>query len=129
MTTSYWIAQLLGPVLLIATLGMLVNRQAYVTMAREFIDSTALIYLAGILTLTAGLAITISHNVWVMDWPVVVTIFGWLAIIGGIFRMAFPNLVSKIGTNMLEKHSNMLPVTMAVVGLLGGVLTWYGYMA
>ena len=98
-------------------------------MAREFVDSTALIYLAGILTLVAGLAITITHNVWVMGWPVVVTIFGWLAIIGGTLRMAFPDLVSKIGTSMLEKHSGLLPVSTALVGLLGAVLTWYGYMA
>ena len=128
MATSYWIAQLLGPVLLIATFGMIINREAYVTMAREFMDSTALIYLAGNLTLVTGLAITISHNVWVMDWPVIVTIFGWLAIAGGIFRMTFPNLVSKMGTSMIEEHSGKLPVTISIVGLLGALLTWYGYM-
>ena len=128
LVTSLWIAQILGPVLLIATFGMIVNRETYVTMAREFVASPALIYLAGVLTLVTGLAITLSHNVWVMDWPVIVTIFGWLAIAGGIFRMAFPNLVSKMATSMIEEHSGKLPVTISIVGLLGALLTWYGYM-
>ena len=128
LVTSLWIAQILGPVLLIATFGMIVNRETYVTMAREFVASPALIYLAGVLTLVAGLAITLSHNVWVMDWPVMVTIFGWLAIAGGIFRMSFPNMVSKMSTSMIEKYIGMMPVTISIVGLLGALLTWYGYM-
>ena len=129
MSTSLWIAQLLGPVLLVAAFGMIVNHQAYVTMAKEFVASPALIYLAGILVLTAGLAITISHNIWVMGWPVVITIFGWMAIVGGIFRMAFPDVVGRVGLSMIEKHSGLLPMSTLIVALLGGVLTWYGYMA
>ncbi len=128
MTTSLWIAKLAGPILLVASFGMLVNRKAYIAMAREFVASPALIYLAGILVLTAGLAITISHNVWVMGWPVIVTIFGWLAVVGGFFRMAFPDVAARLGTSMIEKHSGLLPVSTLVVALLGAVLTWYGYM-
>lgn len=129
LVSSYWIAQLLGPVLLTAAFGMVVNRQAYVTMAKEFVASPSLIYLAGILTLTAGLAIVLSHNVWVMGWPVIITIFGWLAVLGGIIRMAFPDTVSRIGLSMIEKHSALIPVSTLIVALIGGALTFYGYSA
>ena len=126
---SLWIAQLMGPVLLVAALGMIMNRHAYVDMARQFTDNTALIYLAGVITLTLGLAVTLSHNVWIMGWPVIITIFGWLAIVGGVFRMAFPNKVAEFGTSMIEKYEAWLPLTIIIVGLLGAVLTFYGYMA
>ena len=34
----------------------------------------------------AGLAIVLVHNVWTFDWRVIITILGWLAVLGGIFR-------------------------------------------
>ena len=129
LASSYWIAQILGPILLVIALGMVVNRQTYIAMAKDFLASPALIYLAGLLTLTAGLAIVLSHNLWVMGWPVVITIFGWLAIVGGFFRMAFPNIVARIGQSMIEKHSSLLWLSIMITALLGGALTWYGYLA
>ena len=57
-------------------------------MAEEFLRSRALIYLSGLLTMTAGLAIVLTHNVWVADWPVLITMLGWLATIGGAVRIA-----------------------------------------
>jgi hypothetical protein len=30
------------------------------------------------------------HNHWAADWAVLVTIFGWLLLIGGLVRMLFP---------------------------------------
>ena len=38
----------------------------------------------------AGLAIVRAHNRWVAAWPVLVTVLGWLALIGGLCRMLFP---------------------------------------
>ena len=46
--------------------------------AEEFLNSHALIYLAGIITLTAGLAIVLTHNVWAADWRILITVLGWL---------------------------------------------------
>ena len=56
-------------------------------MAEEFLRSRALIYLSGLLTMTAGLAIVLAHNVWARDWPVLITVLGWLATIGGAVRI------------------------------------------
>jgi hypothetical protein len=37
-----------------------------------------------------GLLIVVSHNIWVKDYRVVITIFGWLSLVKGIAYMAFP---------------------------------------
>ncbi len=52
---------------------MLINRDGYRDMAREFLGSRALIYLAGILAFVPGLAMVLAHNVWVADWRIVIT--------------------------------------------------------
>lgn len=37
--------------------------------------------MSGFFALVMGLAIVNAHIVWVMDWPVIITIFGWAAVI------------------------------------------------
>ena len=49
-----------------------------------------LIYLNGTLLFVAGLSIVRAHNQWKADWPVLVTLMGWFAIVGGLFRMFDP---------------------------------------
>ncbi|MDJ1501263.1 hypothetical protein [Xanthocytophaga agilis] len=49
-----------------------------------------LIYLSGVLFFIAGLTIVRAHNNWVLQWPVVITILGWLCMALGLLRMFFP---------------------------------------
>jgi len=96
-------------------------------MAADFLEHRGLIFLAGVLTLLGGLAIVITHNVWVAGWPVVITIFGWLCVIGGVFRIVFPDSVKSIGESMLEKRG-IFTVSGIVQALIGAWLCYVGYM-
>ncbi|MBX3504542.1 MAG: hypothetical protein KF895_03610 [Parvibaculum sp.] len=128
MYPTLFLAQLIGPTLLVIGLGMIVSRDAYRTMAQEFLGSRALIYTAGILAFVPGLAIVLTHNVWVAGWPVIITLFGWLALLGGIFRLIFPQEVTRIGSRIIALPS-ALPVGGIVVLALGAVLSFFGYLA
>ena len=70
MQTSVFLAKLIGPVFLAVGIGLITNAATYRKMADEFLASTALIYLSGLLTMTAGMAIVLTHNVWAADWRV-----------------------------------------------------------
>jgi hypothetical protein len=128
MQTSIFLAQLIGPLFLVMGAGALVNREGYREMAHEFLDSRALIYVAGLLAFVPGLAIVLLHNVWAADWRVVITIFGWLGLIGGIFRIVFPQQVTDLGEKILGNVSFMI-VPAIVMLLLGVWLSYYGYVA
>ena len=128
MQTSLFLAKLIGPVLVVMGLGMLINRDSYRAMAREFLASRALIYIAGLFALVPGLALVLNHNVWAADWRVVITLFGWLATIGGIFRILFPQQVTKIGSAILDRP-NYLTIAAAAVIALGLWLGYAGYFA
>jgi hypothetical protein len=127
MANSIFLAQLIGPVALVAAIGLFVNRTSYVAMAREFLRSPALIYLSGLLTMTAGIAIVLYHNVWVADWRVLITLLGWAGTIGGAARIALPAQVKSVGEAMLSK-----PMALVIGGAawlaLGGVLCFFGYL-
>jgi hypothetical protein len=127
MATSVFLARLIGPVALVAAISLFMNTAAYRAMAQEFMRSPALIYLSGLLTMTAGMAIVLSHNVWVANWPVLITIFGWLAVIGGAVRIALPDQTRKVGETMLGK-----PMAMQIGGAIwlaiGALLCFFGYV-
>jgi hypothetical protein len=127
MDTSLFLARLLGPILLTISAALLINPVNMREMATDFLEHRGLIFLAGILTLLGGLAIVLTHNVWVLGWPVVITIFGWLSVIGGIFRVVFPDSVKSIGQSMLAKPG-LLTGAAIVEGVIGAWLCYVGFM-
>jgi hypothetical protein len=96
MPHSRLIAGLIGPLLIAMGAAMLINRDLFPKMADELVQNHGLIVLSGILLLLAGVAIVRVHNVWTGGWPIIITVFGWLAIVGGLARMWFPELAAPI---------------------------------
>ena len=96
MTPSIFIARILGPVLLIIGVGLLLEGDTFRAMAGEFVRDQGLIYLTGILALAAGLAILNVHHLWTRDWRVLITIFGWLFLVGGIMRILAMSMARKL---------------------------------
>jgi hypothetical protein len=47
-------------------------------------------YLDGSVVFVAGLSLVHVHNRWVSGWPVVLTLTGWAAMLGGLVRMFAP---------------------------------------
>jgi hypothetical protein len=126
MTPSTFIARILGPVLVIIGLGLLLEGETFRTMAGEFLRSAALVYFSGVATFALGLAILNVHHLWTRDWRSVVTVFGWLFVIGGIFRILAPSLVQRIGESFIA-HQRW-PIVGAIITLaLGAFLGVMGY--
>ena len=130
MSTSRYIARLMGPVLLIIgigmVMGMLTEGDAYSSLLKEFIGSRALIFVTGMLTLIAGVAIVNAHNVWEPDWRVVITVLGWLFILRGFMNLVFPETVQTLGDRMIASHAGVLAGA-AVTIVLGAILSIMGY--
>ena len=127
MQRSIYLAKLIGPVFITMGLGMLLNSAVYLAMAEQFLHSHALIYLSGLLALPVGIALVLAHNVWVAGWPLIITVLGWLGIIGGVVRILVPQFVETIGTSVIE-HPATLIVGGFVVLVIGCVLSYFGYL-
>ena len=130
MTTSRYIARLMGPVMLIIGIGMiggmLTEGDAYSSLMKEFIGSRALIFITGTLALVAGLAVVNAHNLWVRDWRVIVTVLGWLFILRGFMNLVFTATVQTLGDRMIASHAGVLAGA-AVTVVLGAILSIMGY--
>jgi hypothetical protein len=123
---SLFLARLLGPIFVAIALGVLVNGAVFRAIAEEGLRSHALIYLTGLFAITAGVAILLNHNVWVGDWRVLITIFGWLAAIGGAQRIIWPQWTEAAIRWFLD-HPTSLTVAGLIWLVIGAVLCFFGY--
>jgi uncharacterized membrane protein len=124
--STFFLARLMGPVMIAVGVGVFVNASTYRSLAEEFLRSRALIYLSGLLAMTAGMAVVLTHNVWVANWPVLITVLGWLAVFGGAVRIICPQSVERIGRKMLA-NSMALTAAGAIWLAAGAVLTFFGF--
>jgi uncharacterized membrane protein len=124
---SVFLARLMGPIMVMVGIGAFVNGPTYRMLADDFLRSRALIYTSGLLLMTAGLAIVLTHNVWAAGWTIIITILGWLATIGGAGRIVMPQVSEKIGRRILKSPQN-LQIAGAVWLALGAILSFFGYV-
>lgn len=122
MGTNF-LAAVLGWYLVIVSLLLLIRRDIVVTAMKELMGQRAVMLVVGIITLIIGLLMVIGHNVWVIGWPVIVTIFAWLILIGGLFRLYCPDTVYKIWNKMIGKTELFL--TTGVITLVIGLFLLY----
>src|SRR5262245_45671855 len=127
MANSIFLARLIGPVMLAVAIGIFVNAGVFRGLADEALRSRALIFLSGLLLMTAGLAIVLTHKIWVANWPVLITILGWLATIGGAARIICPQGTEGLGRRLLQ-HNMGLPIAGGVWLALGAILCFFGYV-
>ena len=126
MEHSHFIAGLLGPALVAIAIAMLTNRRALDAMAGQMPGNLAVVFLAGLLLLVTGLVVIRVHNVWSGGWPIFISIFGWMAAIGGAVRMIIPDQSAEMAAHVF----NSRPMTMAsalVMLAIGIYLTLAGY--
>jgi hypothetical protein len=88
MTNSTRIAGLIGPTAIAISITEWMNLGVFTAaMGPSFAPH---VYLNGTLLFVAGLAIARAHNHWTCDWPVLVTLVGWVVMLGGLGRMVAP---------------------------------------
>jgi hypothetical protein len=130
MQRSIYLAKLIGPLLLVIGLSLTLNADTFRALAAQAVNDRALIYITGVLTLLAGLALVNAHNEWVGDWRVVITLLGWLFVISGVVRIIFTRAVESLGASMVAATTNAWIVGEGVVFLvLGAWLSFMGYGA
>jgi hypothetical protein len=122
------VARLVGPLFVAVGLGILLNSKFYAGAVIEAVHSPTLVYLSGIATLLAGLAILNAYRTWTADWRVIVTILGWLFVIGGVVRIVLPGLVERT-VIAIYVGTTALTIIAAIVLVVGGFLSFKGYQA
>ena len=126
MEPAVWIARLVGPLFVAIGLGILLNADFYVGAVAEGAHSATLVYLSGVGSLLAGLAILNGYRAWTGNWRVLVTIIGWLCTIGGVIRLVVPRHLQSLATTIYSGPTPLIIVA-TIVLIVGAYLSFNAY--
>ena len=126
MPTTLLIAKLIGPIVALVGAMLVANPRGLDEVGKDVLAHRGTLFIAGSLALLGGLAIVNTHNVWTGGWPVAITVIGWLMVLGGVLRMAFPGLVTSIGEAMLARTALLRGLGAAQLAF-GAFLSFKGY--
>lgn len=127
METTILLAQFWGWLLVITCAIYLFKREPLSEELYRLAEDRGFTMLSGYIALLLGLATVILHNVWVADWRVVITLFGWLSLAKGIVRLGFPEIFQKVV--QVYKNKTWLTRGLLVVRiLLGAWLLWISFI-
>lgn len=127
MDVSVFLAWLIGPTLTLVGIAILIQRNYYRDMVERFFNDPQDYFFSGVGSLVIGLAIIASHNLWVGDWRVIITVFGWAALVKGVMRI----LVPQFGRHMFAfafKSHNYLVLSGVMMVPFGLWLTWNAWV-
>jgi len=121
MEISIFLARFWGSLFLI--LGLSSMGAKLLGRIIQYTEDKTITVSTGYITFLLGLATVVAHNLWVPDWRVAVTILGWITLLKGIEKIAFPDRVNKIA--MKFKGGQIL--WGFVIFLIGAVYFWMSF--
>lgn len=126
MELSYFLAQLIGLVMMLFAIAALFRPQFVRGVMRELEQSSLSRLLFSFIALTAGLAIVLTHNVWVVGWPVIITIIGWGGVVKGFMAIAMPDSLVSLGKTIYSTDKQTR-IVLVLATLFGLYLTGVGF--
>jgi hypothetical protein len=125
MQASIFLAQLLGPAAIVLALAVLFKPKRMEAALKEVLGSPALLFEIGFLSLLAGLALVLTHNIWVLDWRLLITLLGWVTIVRAVITIFQPEWFVVVATHIFARRE-IAGVINLIIGL---VLSYFGYTA
>lgn len=125
MFLSIIFAQIIGIYLVLVSIGTLLHQQRYRKVSQEFLGTQSLIAITENLSLLLGLIILVFHHVWVLYWPILITIIGWILVIRGIIAIFLPALFMRYSKYLLDRKGFIFMAWLCLV--VGIILTWIGF--
>ena len=126
MELSILVAKILAVSYIAISLGQLFSGMTYKKMFKDIMDSSSAMLMMGLFGIIIGFLLIEHHNIWVKDWPVIITIIGWAALVKGVMFLAFPNALKIFEPMFTGKFVKVFPYFTLAFGLLMG---YFGFIA
>ena len=126
MDTSKFLSKVIGIYLVILTLGFFINMQNFNLYIYNLINNAPLMFFIGCFTLILGALMVVSHNVWQLNWKVIITIISWLTFLKGISLVLYPQFIDEI-TLLFLRNSNFAYASIGFDFIIAIVLCYYGF--
>jgi hypothetical protein len=123
---TLFLSRLIGLYCIVIALSMMIRRQAIVEAVTVLLQNPSMTLILGVITLAAGLAMVLAHNIWSGGaLVVVVTLVGWITLIKSLFFLFLPPEI-EAGLFLGQLHYQELFYLYTGVSLVLGIYLTYG---
>lgn len=126
MNISKFLAKVMGIYFVIISIAMFLNRQQFISGVNDLINNAPLMFVVGFFTLILGILMIVSHNIWQLNWRVLVTIIAWLTFIKGTSILMYPHFLGET-TRLFLQSSTALYCAAIFDFFLGILLSYFGF--
>jgi putative exporter of polyketide antibiotics len=125
---TLFLSKLIGLYCILIGLSMMTRGQATVETVTALLQNSAMTLILGVITLAAGLAMVLAHNIWSGSaLAVVVTLVGWMALIKSLFFLFLPHeMEARLFLGQLY-YQQFFYLYSAISLVLGVYLTYGGF--
>ena len=125
---TLFLSRLIGLYCILVAISMITRKQATLELVTALLHNPSMIFIVGVITLAAGLAMVLAHNVWSGGaLVVVVTLVGWITLIKSLFFLFLPPEM-EAGLFLGQLHYQQLFYLYTGVSLVLGIyLTYAGF--
>jgi hypothetical protein len=122
---TLFLSKLIGLYCILIGLSTMTRGQATVESVTALLQNSAMTLILGVITLAAGLAMVLAHNIWSGGALVVVTLVGWMALIKSLFFLFLPPEM-ETGLFLQQLHYQQFFYLYSAISLVLGVYLTYG---
>ncbi len=122
---SIFVARVVALIYIPLSIAMITGQINSKEMIASYKKSAGFTLWVGIFAVIAGTFLVHYHNIWVKDWPVLVTLLGWIAVVEGVIFIAFPKTMLSLSERM-SKNEKAWSFFALAFGLLFG---YFGFIA
>lgn len=126
MELSIFVAKIIAVTYIAISFGQFFSGITYKKMYQDIMKSSGLMAIMGLFAIIIGFLLVEHHNIWVKDWPVLITIIGWISVVKGFMFLAFPNALKFFEPMFTGKFLKIFPYFTLAFGLLFG---YWGFIA
>ena len=123
---TLFLSRLIGLYCILVALSMMTRKQATLESVTALLRDPSMIFIVGVITLAAGLAMVLAHNIWSGGaLVVIVTLVGWITLIKSLFFLFLPPEM-EAGLFLGQLHYQQLFYMYGAISLVLGVYLTYG---
>lgn len=122
---TIFFAQAMGLYLLIIAIIMLARASYYQAILTHLKVGSSTVVVTAAFGLIVGIIIVLTHNVWIMESEVLVTLLGWALCIKSICWLSIPEFMVKMAHKMYSGSGYY--VAALLTGVIGVILSAHGF--
>ncbi len=127
MAISIFLAKVLGLYFVVIALWLLIRHRHTEMVMNEMMASPGVLSLAAILGLIFGVLIVVAHNIWHLNWTLIITLIGWIALVKAFFNLFLTDVARRFFKVWLQSRSAMV-ITDIFMIIIGVFLLYHGFV-